>query len=82
MTTTRQQGKHKTTVEIDLELLAHVQEVLGTKGIKETIDKALDDVWRRHLRERFLRQLETQDGIDIGPEMLEETRAHWKKWVE
>jgi Arc/MetJ family transcription regulator len=75
-------GKHKTTIDIDLELLARAQEVLGTKGIKDTIDKALHEVWRTGMRMRFLRRLETQEGIDIGPEMLEQTRASWKKWAE
>jgi Arc/MetJ family transcription regulator len=82
MTTITQSGRRKTTIEIDIDLLARAQEVLGTKGVKETVDKALEEVWRTHLRLRFLERLQTQQGVDIGPEMLEETRAGWTKWAQ
>lgn len=79
MTTTSIPPKRKTTIEIDVQLLAQAQEVLGTKGIKDTIDKAFDEVWRAHLRRRFIERIRTQRGIDIGPEFLAEVRANWTK---
>jgi len=79
MTTTSIPQKRKTTIEIDQQLLARAREVLGTKGIKDTIDKAFEEVWRAHLRRRFIERLRTQKGIDIGPEFLAEVRANWIK---
>jgi Arc/MetJ family transcription regulator len=38
---------HKTTVEIDREALAEAERNLGTRGYKETISRALDEVNRR-----------------------------------
>jgi Arc/MetJ family transcription regulator len=69
--------KRKTTIEVDEELLARAQEVLGTKGLKDTVDRALHEVWRAEMRRQLLEQLRTGEGIDVGPEMLEETRARW-----
>lgn len=77
MTTTVRSG-HKTTVEIDMQLLARAQEVLGTKGIKETIDSALGEVWRAHLRLRLAERLRTGEGLDLRPEMLKEVRSQWR----
>jgi Arc/MetJ family transcription regulator len=34
----------KTTLDLDVELLERAQQVLGTPGIKETIDRALEEV--------------------------------------
>jgi Arc/MetJ family transcription regulator len=77
MTTTVRPG-HKTTVEIDLQLLRRAQEVLGTKGIKETIDRALSEVWRTHLRLRLAERLRTGEGLDLSPEMLKDVRSQWR----
>lgn len=38
---------HKTTVEIDTEALGRAEELLGTRGIKETVNRALEEVARR-----------------------------------
>lgn len=38
---------HKTTVEIDSEALATAELVLGTRGIKDTVNGALREVGRR-----------------------------------
>ena len=35
---------HKTTVEIDLDQLRKAEENLGTRGFKQTINRALEDV--------------------------------------
>jgi Arc/MetJ family transcription regulator len=57
MTTTAQSGRRKTTIEIDVDLLSRAQEILGTKGVKETIDKALEEVWRAEMRRRLMEDL-------------------------
>jgi Arc/MetJ family transcription regulator len=82
MTTTEQPTKRKTTVEIDVDLLAQAQEALGTTGVKETIDKALLEAWRWVMLRQFMERIRTQEGVDIGPEVLEETRAGWAKWAD
>jgi len=38
---------HKTTVEIDKDELARAEEVLGSRGIKDTVNGALREVNRR-----------------------------------
>ena len=38
---------HKTTVEIDTEALSAAERLLGTRGIKETVNRALEEVARR-----------------------------------
>lgn len=38
---------HKTTVEIDIEALSAAEAALGTNGIKETVNRALEEVARR-----------------------------------
>lgn len=43
---------HKTTVEIDLDGLAQAQAVLGTSGIKDTLNAAVAEVNRRAALER------------------------------
>lgn len=43
---------HKTTVEIDTDELERAETVLGTRGIKETVNRALREVNRRAALER------------------------------
>ena len=38
---------HKTTVEVDLDELARAQSVLGTRGVKDTLNAALREVNRK-----------------------------------
>ncbi len=64
----------RTTVELDQDQLAEARSVLGTKGIKDTIDAALDSVIRRSKREAFLKQVVNGDGLDLGPEFLAQAR--------
>jgi Arc/MetJ family transcription regulator len=62
--------KH-TTLNIDPDLVAEAQEVLGTKNATDTIHAALDDIVRRNRRRRLL----TYDLPDLTPEALEEMRS-------
>jgi Arc/MetJ family transcription regulator len=64
----------RTTVELDPDRLAEVRAILGTSGIRDTIDAAFDRVVRQARREALLEQLLTGDGIDLGPEHLVKAR--------
>ena len=61
----------KTTLEIDDEVLAEVREILGTKGIKDTIDAALWRVRREALVKRHLDRM-----AELGP-LLEDRDTAW-----
>jgi Arc/MetJ family transcription regulator len=60
----------RTTIEIDEELLERAQDVLGTTGLKDTVDAALDEVVRTHLRRRLIDRIKTGKGIDFSPSVL------------
>ncbi len=64
----------RTTIEIDEELLANAQNVLGTTGLKDTVDAALDEVVRAHLRRRLIERIKTGKGIDRGEHILRASR--------
>jgi Arc/MetJ family transcription regulator len=61
----------RTSIELDDEQLSRAQRVLGTKGVKDTIDRALDEVLRADLRKRLAERIRTGEGIDRGEEILE-----------
>jgi Arc/MetJ family transcription regulator len=54
-----------TTVEIDEAKLASVKEVLGTRTLRETVDRSFDEVLARAARERSIRRLQKMDGLDL-----------------
>lgn len=61
----------KTTLAVDDELLAEVSAILGTRGIKETIDSALHAVLVAEARRRVVAQLTAMDGLDLDePEVM------------
>lgn len=60
----------RTTIEIDEDLLSKAQDVLGTSGLKDTVDAALDEVVRAHLRKRLAHRIKTGKGIDLSPSVL------------
>lgn len=68
--------KRKTTIEIDDELLAQAQDVLGTRGLKDTVDGALNAVIRARRRRELARQLERGEGLDFA----EPTRRAARRW--
>jgi hypothetical protein len=49
---------HRTTVEIDLDAFHAAEANLGTRGFKETLNRALDDVNRRAALDRAVRYVE------------------------
>jgi len=49
---------HRTTVEIDLDAFHAAERNLGTRGFKETLNRALVDVNRRAALDRAVRYVE------------------------
>ena len=64
----------RTTLEVDDALLSQAQEALGTRGLKDTVDKAFREAVRRHLCQRLAERIATGTGIDRAPELLAESR--------
>lgn len=64
----------RTTVEIDDDRLRRAQRVLGTSGIKDTIDRALEEVVRADLRRRLADRVKSGRGIDRGEDVFEASR--------
>lgn len=58
-------GMKKTTLVLDEELLAEAQSILGTHGIKDTIDAALSEIVKQEARRQAFEQLRTMDGLDL-----------------
>ncbi len=56
----------KTTLTIDDEKIAQAREILGTTGITDTIDAALQDTIRRAAAERLIARMATMDGLDLA----------------
>ena len=61
------------TVLVDDELLEEARRVLGTKGIRETIETGLREVVRRRRLEELRRSLGTIE-LDLTPEKLARLR--------
>ncbi len=62
------------TVVIDDTLLTDAQRLLGTKGIRDTVEGALRDVIRRHDLEQLRSSLGTMD-LGLTSEELTELRS-------
>ncbi len=66
----------KTTLEIDDGVLAEARRILGTSGIKDTVDAALRTVRVQDARRQLIEQLRTLDGLDLDdPEVM---RSAWR----
>lgn len=62
----------KTTVEVNDHKVDEVREVLGTRTLKDTIDRAFDTVLANVATERLIRRLQTMDGLDLAdPAVME-----------
>ena len=61
----------KTTLELDEELFARAQRVLGTRGLKATVARAFEEVLALDARRRASEQLQQMDGVDLDdPEVM------------
>ena len=64
---------HKTTLEVDEELFERARHVLGTRGLKATVQRAFEEVLALDARRRAIRQLQEMDGLDLDrPEIMAE----------
>jgi len=57
--------RRRTTIEMDDALLAEARSVLGTRGLKETVDRALAEVVRASRRRALASRLASGDGLDF-----------------
>ena len=64
----------RTSIVLDEKQLARVQRVLGTGGVKDTVDRAFDEVLRADLRRRLARRIRLGAGIDRGARILDASR--------
>lgn len=64
----------RTSIDVDDEKLERVQRVLGTTGLRDTVERAFDEVIRADLRRQLAEQIRTGEGIDRGKAMLAKTR--------
>lgn len=55
----------KTTLELDEDLFQQVRGVLGTRGLKSTVQRAFEEVLALDARRRSIRQLQEMDGLDL-----------------
>jgi Arc/MetJ family transcription regulator len=62
----------KTTIEIDDDLVARAGSLLGTRGLKATVQRALEEIVARDARLRFAERLREMRGLDLDkPEIMD-----------
>lgn len=66
--------KRRTTIEIDDGLVEEAREVLGTRGLRDTVEAALTEAVRAARRRRLAERLVTGEGLDLGEDILAEVR--------
>ncbi len=63
----------KTTLELDEALFEQTRQVLGTRGLKATVQRAFEEVLALDARQRAIRQLQEMEGLDLDrPEVMAE----------
>ena len=61
----------KTTLVIDEDLVQQAQAALGTRGLKATVDRALQEAIAVAARRRAIEQLRTMTGLELdNPEVM------------
>ena len=61
----------KTTLTIDEDVVAQVRAILGTEGIKETVDAALREILVAEARRRDSERMRAMRGLDLDdPEVM------------
>jgi Arc/MetJ family transcription regulator len=61
----------KATIEVDKDLVARVSTILGTRGLKATVQRALEEVVALDSRRRFVERLRTMEGLNLDdPEVM------------
>jgi hypothetical protein len=62
--------ERKTTLYIDQAKLSRARKLLGTRGIKDTVDGALQEVFAVAQRRLFAERLRRMDGTDLADEKV------------
>jgi Arc/MetJ family transcription regulator len=63
-------GVRRTTLDIDEDMLCKAREILGTRGVKDTVNEALLEVVRVEAGKRLIARY--KDNEDFGnPEIME-----------
>ncbi len=63
--------KRTTTIEIDVAKFEEVRRELGTRTLRETVDRAFDEVLRRVAAEESIERLQKMKGLDLDkPEVM------------
>ncbi len=65
---------HRTTIELDEDLLEQTKQVLGTSGIRETVEGAMREVTRAAKRSRLAERIRNGEGFDQGSEIFAASR--------
>jgi Arc/MetJ family transcription regulator len=63
-------GVRRTTLDIDEDMLARAREILGTRGVKDTVDEALREVVRIEAGKRLIARLKDNEDLH-NPEIME-----------
>jgi Arc/MetJ family transcription regulator len=58
----------KTTLIVDEELVLRARTILGTKSLRETVDRALQGVLELEARREAIRQLREMAGLELDNE--------------
>jgi Arc/MetJ family transcription regulator len=66
----------KTTLEIDDRVLDEARRILGTRGIKDTVDAALRAVRVQEARAALVDQLASLEGLDLDDPAI--MRGAWR----
>lgn len=61
----------RTSINLELDLVAAAREVLGSNGTTDTVHRALEEV----VRQQKLRWLAERDFSELTPEVLDRLRA-------
>jgi len=59
----------RTTLDIDESMLSQAREILGTRGIKDTVDEALREIVRIEAGKRLIARLKENDDL-ANPEIM------------
>jgi len=59
------EGTRLTTLEIDDRKLSMVRAVLGTRTLRDTVDRSFDEVLARAARTQTVKRLRTMSGMDL-----------------
>jgi len=60
----------RTTLDIDESMLSQAREILGTRGVKDTVDEALREIVRQEAGKRLITWLKENEDLR-NPEIME-----------